>query len=179
MTEKIKKVTIKNKNLPYVSFDDTALFYPVRYRIISEDKNRVSQWSPTYKLEVPPTSDAGLPYDGSVDANRFHINTVGSNPMTINATWAFKTLTESPTDLEKVFSDVKVFDIWVRWNPNNAPDNVSWTTWEYITTVSTTTFSTLKRTTGSPKQVQIAVQIPTNKKVRDDRLTLFIGKSNI
>jgi hypothetical protein len=179
MAEQIKKVIIKNKNLPYVSFDDNALFYPIRYRVVSEDKNRVSQWSPTYKLEVPPTTDAGLPYDGAVNSSRFHINTVGNNPMTINAVWSFKTASENPSALEKVFADVKVFDIWIRWNPNNSPDNINWTEWEHVTTVSTTSFSTIKKTTGNPKQVQIAIQIPTNRKVRDDRLTLFIGKSNI
>ena len=46
MAEVIKKVIIKNKNLPSVTFDDNSLFYSVRYRIISEDKNRTSQWSP-------------------------------------------------------------------------------------------------------------------------------------
>jgi hypothetical protein len=179
MAEILKKVVVKNKNLPYVSFDDTMLFYPVRYRIVSEDKNRVSQWSPTYKLEVPPTSDAGLPYDGAVNSTRFHIDTTGSNPTVINAIWSFKTTAENPSSLEKVFADVNVFDIWVRWNPNNSPSNTGWTEWEHISTVSTRAFSTIKRTVGDPKQVQIAVQIPTNTKVRDDRLTLFIGKSNV
>lgn len=179
MAEQIKKVAIKNKNLPYVSFDDTMLYYPVRYRIVTEDKNRVSQWSPTYKLEVPPTSAAGLPYDGAASSSRFHINTVGSNPTTINAVWSFKTAAENPSNLEKVFSDVSIFDVWVRWNPVNAPTDTGWTDWEYKATVSTTSFSTIKIATGDPKQVQIAIQIPTNKKVRDDRLTLFIGKSNV
>lgn len=179
MAEVIKKVIIKNKNLPSVTFDDDSLFYSVRYRIISEDKNRTSQWSPVYKLEAPTTTSAGLPYDGAVAPERFHINTVGNDPKTITAIWSFKLASDNPTQLEKIFSETSIFDVWVRWNPNNAPDNTNWTAWEYSTTVSTNTFSILKRSTGDPKQIEIAIQIPTNKKVKDDRLTLFIGKSNV
>jgi hypothetical protein len=179
MAEVIKKVIIKNKTLPPVTFDNNSLFYSVRYRVISEDKNRVSQWSPTYKLQAPTTTSAGLPYDGEVSPQRFHINTVGNNPKTITAVWSFKIQSDNPSELEKIFSETTSFDVWVRWNPNNAPDNVNWTAWEYKATVSTNSFALLKTTTGDPKQVQIAVQIPTNKKVKDDRLTLFIGKSNV
>jgi hypothetical protein len=176
MTEVIKKVIIKNKTLPPVTFDDNSLFYSIRYRVISEDKNRVSQWSPTYKLQAPTATSAGLPYDGAVSPERFHINVVGN---TINAVWSFKPIAQNPTDLEKIFAETASFDVWTRWNPNASPSNVGWTAWEKVSTVSTNSFSTLKKTTGSPLQVQIAVQIPTNVKVRDDRLTLFIGKSSV
>jgi hypothetical protein len=179
MIEKIKKVTIKNKSLPNVSTDATMLFYPVRYRIISEDKNRVSQWSPTYKLEAPSTTDAGLPYDGAVSSKRFNISVTGTSPVIINTNWSFKQESESPTDLEKIFSQTKDFDVFLRWNAIASPNTANWESWEFMSTVGSTSFSTTKRTTSTTNQVQIAVQIPTNAKVRDDRLTLFIGKSNV
>jgi hypothetical protein len=179
MSEILKKVIIKNKNLPSVSFDDNLLFYPVRYRIVSEDKNRVSQWSPTYKLQVPPTSQAGLPYDGAVSSKRFNISTSGSSPVKIDANWSFKQESESPTNLEKIFSNTQSFDVWVRWNSVASPNTANWENWEFFSTVNTTSFSTTKRTTATTNQIQIAIQISTNTKVRDDRLTLFIGKSNV
>lgn len=40
----IKKVVIKKNNLPALDFDSTG--YIFKYRIVSEDKNRTSQWSP-------------------------------------------------------------------------------------------------------------------------------------
>ena len=40
----IKKVIIKKSSLPAIDFD--SLGYIFQYRIISEDKNRVSHWSP-------------------------------------------------------------------------------------------------------------------------------------
>jgi hypothetical protein len=47
----IKKVTILKSDLP--AFNSIYGDYVVRYRIVSEDKNRTSHWSPQYKLEAP------------------------------------------------------------------------------------------------------------------------------
>jgi hypothetical protein len=44
-----KKVTIEKKQLPSLSPDGK---YLLRYRIISEDKNRNSHWSPIYSLDA-------------------------------------------------------------------------------------------------------------------------------
>jgi len=48
----IKKAIIPKNDLPPVDFDTSA--YVVRYRIISEDKNRTSQWSPTFVTNAVP-----------------------------------------------------------------------------------------------------------------------------
>jgi hypothetical protein len=45
----VKKVTIEKKDFPPLSPDGE---YLLRYRIISEDKNRNSHWSPIYKLDA-------------------------------------------------------------------------------------------------------------------------------
>jgi hypothetical protein len=45
----VKKVTIEKKQLPPLSADGK---YLLRYRIISEDKNRTSHWSPIYSLDA-------------------------------------------------------------------------------------------------------------------------------
>ena len=42
----IKKVTIKKSSLPPIDYDTQK--YNIRYRIVSEDKNRSSHWSPIY-----------------------------------------------------------------------------------------------------------------------------------
>lgn len=43
----IKKVTIKKDNLPPLGKNNNIV---LRYRIISEDRNRMSHWSPQYNL---------------------------------------------------------------------------------------------------------------------------------
>jgi hypothetical protein len=49
----IKKVVIPKSTLPNVTPDNK---YFVRYRIVSQDKNRVSAWSPTFELNaIAPT----------------------------------------------------------------------------------------------------------------------------
>jgi hypothetical protein len=45
----VKKVTIEKKDLVPLSPDGK---YLLRYRIISEDKNRTSHWSPIYSLDL-------------------------------------------------------------------------------------------------------------------------------
>ena len=45
----IKKTRILKSSLPPIDFD--TLKYNTRYRIISEDKNRTSHWSPIYNSE--------------------------------------------------------------------------------------------------------------------------------
>jgi hypothetical protein len=44
----VKKVTVEKKDLPPLSPNGE---YLIRYRIISEDKNRTSHWSPIYTLD--------------------------------------------------------------------------------------------------------------------------------
>jgi hypothetical protein len=54
----IKKYIIKQKDLPPVNSQTTGYF--VRYRIVSEDKNRLSHWSPIFPINpVPLTSVEG------------------------------------------------------------------------------------------------------------------------
>jgi hypothetical protein len=53
-----KKVTIEKKDLPPLSPDGE---YLIRYRIISEDKNRKSHWSPIYTID-------GLPFIEDVES---------------------------------------------------------------------------------------------------------------
>jgi hypothetical protein len=55
-----KKVTITNNDSPPLSPNGE---YLLRYRIISEDKNRTSHWSPIYKLDV---SNLIVPVIGAV-----------------------------------------------------------------------------------------------------------------
>lgn len=46
-----KKAIVSKQNLPPVNSENG---YRVRYRIISEDRNRVSHWSPIYTVESTP-----------------------------------------------------------------------------------------------------------------------------
>jgi hypothetical protein len=85
----IKKVTILKKDLP--EFNGDTASYKVRYRVVSEDRNRFSHWSPTHSVAVAQVDD--IPY--------YIANTDNA---IINTVW-------SPTD------DLKSqFDIYIRWD---------------------------------------------------------------
>ena len=56
----IKKVIIKKQSLPAIAFD--SLSYIFKYRIISEDKNRTSQWSPINLV----LDDSIVPVSGAI-----------------------------------------------------------------------------------------------------------------
>lgn len=63
----IKKVIVKSSDLPPLGKDNNVI---LRYRIISEDRNRMSHWSPQYNLvEKTPTTVTGVIEVGSKTIN--------------------------------------------------------------------------------------------------------------
>lgn len=186
----IKKITIKSAELPFILFDTvynetlsrneiTDLYYNFRYRIVSEDKNRYSHWSPIEKMSMPPVTTP-FPYTAAGRISVAITNNTGLKVAT--AVWTHKTASESPTDYEKIFAKINIFDIWVRWNNTNTddPNAPGWTDWEYVSMVSSNSFSTAVSDVFSG--MDIAVQVPTTQKVRDydnNKLTLFRKTSKV
>lgn len=65
----IKKIIIKKSDLPPLGQDNSIM---VRYRIVSEDKNRVSHWSPRYHLISQTPSQV----TGAIDITTKTVNVV-------------------------------------------------------------------------------------------------------
>ena len=56
----LQKARVARQDLPPLSvFPDGSIGHYVRYRIISEDRNRYSHWSPTYAIKIPNFSVIG------------------------------------------------------------------------------------------------------------------------
>jgi hypothetical protein len=184
----IKKATVKYTELPNISVDEDGPFYSLRYRVISEDKNRVSHWSEITRIDFPSTSLAGMPYT-SID--RIHLNLIGSShPRTIAISWDYPQEDEYNVDpeiakYEEIFSQNQSFDIILRWNENNAPDDINWTTWQFAGTIRNNSFSILKPNplpapySYNPKQIQASIQIPSTTKNYNEDLSLFKITHNI
>lgn len=67
MAQEIKKVRIFKENLPELTTKDSFVGYRLRYRIISEDRNQTSAWSPIYEISANDiTVVDGTPYTLSV-----------------------------------------------------------------------------------------------------------------
>ncbi len=86
----IKKVIIPKSKLP--GFFGENKKYILRYRFISEDKNRISHWSPVYKIIAEDTPEEIL--------NSMVINT--SNKV-VNLTWQPQ-------------NSVQEYFLYVKWN---------------------------------------------------------------
>ena len=92
----IKKVVIKNENLPPINSEIEG--YLVRYRIVSEDGNRISHWSSPYFL------DPGLTYT----PGQFTIAKASSH---VTLIWNSVSINKNGTFIRYA----KEYDIWVKW----------------------------------------------------------------
>ena len=70
----MKKVVIKKEDLP--AFNGTTQKHSVRYRVVSEDKNRSSHWSPYYSISNPSPEQL----ECSVTVNANVVNMVWKQP---------------------------------------------------------------------------------------------------
>ena len=92
----IKKTRILKSSLPPVDFD--TLKYNTRYRVISEDKNRTSHWSPIVTLDPEY-----IYVPGNITIVSSGITTVAWDTVTIKIG-------------TQVIRQAKDYDVWVKWS---------------------------------------------------------------
>ncbi len=149
----VKKVIIGRDELPSVDLDTRS--YNVRYRLISEDRNRVSHWSKIYNLISPiitPITEYAMEIVNSHDV--------------VNVAW----------NLDQV-PGTAYFDIWVRWVGNHAESTYPW---QYLVTTTDNKYSLVFPTnipdptggTELPKKIRVAVQRPTYPKEKENYPTV-------
>jgi hypothetical protein len=150
----IKKVIVYKDELPAVDLDTRS--YNIRYRLISEDKNRISPWSKFYNV-VTPTVTPIAEYSIAVD---------NSNDL-VTVTWNKDQIPE-----------LGDFDIWVKWVGNHDESNYPWA---FVATILTNQYAFVFPTsipdpvnggTELPKKVRIAVQRPTYPKEKENYPTV-------
>lgn len=138
----IKKVIIPKGSLPSVSSEQER--YIVRYRIVSEDRNRVSHWSPQFLL---------LPYPLSLEDNSGV--TMVSSPGFVTVSWVIPEATIAP-----------VFDLCIAWGTSSGSVGLQ----EYVATVSGNMI-TVPVPSGKVS-AQAFVQLPTYPKSYVERLVI-------
>jgi hypothetical protein len=139
----VKKVIIKKQDLP--AFSGALQNYLVRYRVVSEDRNRTSHWSPRYKIDVEPEINRETsPPESWIP------HSVVLNGSSLNVVWT------PPANLK---SD---FDLYVKWGADD---------FKYVTSIQTFSYSIL--VPEGYETVQFAVQVPTFPKERFIKATLF------
>jgi hypothetical protein len=149
----VKKVIIGRDELPAVDLDTRS--YNIRYRLISEDRNRISHWSKIYNLESPtitPITEYAIVIANSDDL--------------VTVTW----------NLDKV-PETAYFDVWVKWVGNS---NESLYPWQYLATTLDNQYAmvfpaSIPDPTGGtelPKKIRVAVQRPTYPKEKENYPTV-------
>jgi hypothetical protein len=118
----IKKTTIKYSDLPALSVESEG--YTVRYRIISEDRNRKSHWSPVVSIYPEYTFD-----EGEIDF--FKQGNI------VTSTWDTVAIKKGTV----LIDNATEYDVWVRYDKDDGGD------WIYKQRVVGTSISTVHPTT--------------------------------
>jgi len=142
----IKKIVIPKLNLPAIIGKDFT--YNLRYRIVSEDKNRYSHWSRIYNVDAQDqVPSVYLPYSWVKET----ANTSTGTTTAIRLNW------EVPTTLR-----INTFDIFVKRDAGS---------YLYYGTSFTNTYVILRANTET--SITIVVQTPTYPKEITTAAKLF------
>jgi hypothetical protein len=120
--ENIKKVRIDQTNLPTIN--SITEKYDVRYRIISEDRNRTSHWSPVITIDPQYTY-----VPGNITIVSSGITTVAWDTVTIKIG-------------TQVIRQAQDYDIWVKWSKAAGTGD-----WNYVQRISGNSISLVHPTT--------------------------------
>jgi hypothetical protein len=125
----VKKVTLVKEDLPPLTPDGE---YLIRYRIISEDKNRTSHWSPIYTLDAKSFIE-----DVSGDLQ------ISNGSLAINTVWQAAAIASS-------------YDIFVSFGIyNTGTATIAWDSYIYHGSSASTSYSFLRPTAVTDIRVKI------------------------
>jgi hypothetical protein len=140
----VKKVTIEKKDLPPLS---TKGEYLIRYRIISEDKNRTSHWSPIQSLSA-------LPFIERVSGDL----QISNSSLAVTAIWGESPLTSS-------------YDIFVSFGTYNLGTlSVVWEDYVYKSSLTSPSYSFLRPT--SVTDIRLKIQLSGIEKILSPALEI-------
>lgn len=166
----IKQSIIRSSDLPPTLGDNTNLIYTLRYRILSEDKNRFSHWSPIKQMTIQNTfTETGFNPSSPETTNIPHNVSVDTNSHIVNASWTMPALLiANPTDAEKILqteqASIKEFDIYVQWTTSGVLSNWIW----------------VGKSTGTSYSISYpyGVSAPSHVKIRVQKVTILKGPFN-
>jgi hypothetical protein len=152
----IKKIRIRQENLPSIDVNEQG--YVLRYRIVSDDKNRVSQWSPI-NIIVPDYTYVS----GDISFNK--------SGQVATFAWDSVSIQKNGNEIRKAHE----FDIWVRWDRNDSGD------WLYKQRIDGASISFPIPSTytiggvvqgSAPNKVSLEIYLKGNPVTRDSNLLL-------
>lgn len=146
------KIIIKKDDLPPVSADDEG--YNLRLRLVSQDRNRSSFWTPLITIDAPEVTE--IPYSLEVKNESVIINGSPQNKKTIRAFW------------RDTIQYTKEYDVYIKWYATAGDPNAKW---EYVGSTFSDSFYIVDFV--GRHSFQIAVQKTTYPKIYAQRYALF------
>lgn len=155
--EIIKKFKTPFSDLPAISSETQG--YSLRYRVISDDRNRTSHWSPIYLVEPDYTYVPGI----------IHFNKAGDIASIV---WDAVTINKVSGANTYFIKKESQYDFWVRWDRGSGDGD-----WLYKERLSTTSLSLPVPTTytvngvvqpSPPNRMSVEVYLPGYPIVRAD-----------
>jgi len=157
----MKRVVIPRNSLPYINSATNS--YQVRFRLITEDRNKLSAWSTIFN--VP----SNLIYE--FNANNINVSRVGSR---FTITWEPVIIKTS----EKTIGSLQEYDLWVQWSKGET--NAEWLYRERVlgnpvTLFAPSQYSLVDPITKvktiieeEPTQLGVEIYIPANPPIREE-----------
>lgn len=177
--ENIKKIRIKKNNLPNFIGSNDVLKYDVRYRVVSDDKNKYSHWSPIYTLIADTTlNETGYDPANSEATSIPYTILINSPDGNAQISWTMPSqLVINPTEEEKALqvlqSSIKEFDIYVQWEKDSI-----WGDWVWAGTSNGTQFSIIYPTDAEFVKFRIQ-KVTQTKEVFDAATYLITGAQDL
>ena len=115
--EGIQKVTVSKTELPKITKDGK---YYVRYRIVSDDGNKTSSWSPKYAIQKDPVSSTDptdytiLNPEGTTPAKYEVVSLAKSHGKTFDVSWKINNVETDLIEIPKPIEGIS-YDSYVRW----------------------------------------------------------------
>lgn len=124
-----KKIVISKTNFPEMNINDPN--YQVRFRIISENRNRTSAWSPIFSVNP----NVEFVADGSSVTIEKHSDYT-------NFLWNAVKVTKTVDGVQTMSADLPHYDVWIRW-ASTSYGNINSGTWVYLGRIPSVSISLL------------------------------------
>jgi hypothetical protein len=157
MANEVNKAILSPNRLQtvFIPNDATAIRgnYYIRYRVVSEDRNRNSAWSPIYAVPAPTVSEILANNSQSVTEPIFSTQTL-SGQLVIDIIW------NKPTALDQISE----YYLYLRWGVDNS-GVIEYGDWEYFKSVQDGSIQIVRPVEqAGATYVSVLLQTPTYPK---------------
>lgn len=161
----IKKIVIPRESLPDINTEING--YALRYRIVSEDKNKTSHWS---NLQVVKDTLHYSTGSLAISKQSSHVLVIW-DPVKIKAEPGLEYSNNA-----NLIATVKEYDLWVRWSKADLGD------WLYVERIEGSTATLIipnhyiyneEKINEKPNQIMVEIRRPSSPIARDYSAGLF------